>query len=738
MEIQYRLDLELLKVRRSFVGKKSYTPDATKEYFIESMKKIREYFTQNKSRHFLYNSLGYFDENKTDYVSYSFNGKLDGYCQHLLRELTEQWIAKDGCLSIPRLFLDQKYFNENYKALFYSAKKKLRYPNINELIIINLNKYNWTPKGNIDFFKNPDKFLHYNYGRKLYLDFYKKGLNYKKGLDRNPLIGIFGKKPNNDILAQFNRLISVYLELAYFIQRSNKFFYFIKPQSFHKEYNGVLLLGLTEELSPDELSEWENVTHKILSEIAVKKIESSRKKLRESAIKAAISQYMCRNLSHNLGSHSIPQFNQKLSDNIDREQNWLHSELFKIKGYNEYIQGRMEFLAEFSSNAFTEFYLEYSFSNICQKLQESLSSTTQPKTGEFEIVFKGMIDSLTDDTLGILIGKIPTGAEVVDIRGDNLGMQALYILIENVIRNLYKHSKPFLLDRKPHLVFDIQISEPIDSLISPNFYAIDIIDRHGSSNKKERKSIFVKKKNSSEEIKINPTIEKINRLIRQEILNPKDNLLREEGWGLLEMKSAAAYLSGLSLDYIDSKYEKDNHINVNGAIFPYPLEASFYDKNLKPTESDKTKNIGFRFYLPKTKFCLIDKAPPINELEHRKLGVEYGSKAGGRHKFYISDNPEQAKQFINQRFVKLNSFSDLIKDLSKDTETNFKSAVWHKYLNGIYDLTGKELYYARDKTVKRVINPSVAIAYDVHGNNIDLNGTNSSTFSPEQLLPPGK
>lgn len=449
------------------------------------------------------------------------------------------------------------------------------------------------------------------------------------------------------------------------------------------------------------------------------------------ATKSAISQYMCRNLSHNLGSHSIPQFNLKLDQMIREKQYWSSNDLYQIRGFNEYIQGRMEFLAEFSSNNFSELYIEHSFKKIVENLVFSMNKIGE-KRGEYEIVFKGMVDSFVSENVTISINDIPTGNELVDIRGDNLGIQAFYIIIENVIRNLYKHSNKIVDRGRSYIEFGIKIFDfNPDGEVGANYYTVDIFDKHGKVN--EEKWI--------DEDKAQKLIKHINDLISQSILKEDDNTLREEGWGLLEMKSAAAYLSGMPDYAIDTKLasfrddtiQYKEHIKIDGVVYPYPLKAFFFEGN-----NDSSKNIAYRFYLPKTKFCLIDNPAPHNEFVLNELGIEFGKNCGSRHNFFISDNESLIDNFINQRSVRFSGLESLINNLSKSNLVEFKKAVWSKYLSRYPELESKELFYATDSSPKIVYSPGNSIVFDNHQKNITCNSINSMHFNSEYLLPPGK
>jgi len=101
-----------------------------------------------------------------------------------------------------------------------------------------------------------------------------------------------------------------YKQLAdkYSDKNSNNDFlvHFIKASAFKSEYNILLSLATNRHLEEDELVFIDLLIHRIVSETAVEKareVQRSAKDVIQHATRAAISQVLARNMSHNIGSH---------------------------------------------------------------------------------------------------------------------------------------------------------------------------------------------------------------------------------------------------------------------------------------------------------------------------------------------------------------------------------------------------------------------------------------------------
>ena len=186
------------------------------------------------------------------------------------------------------------------------------------------------------------------------------------------------------------------------------------------------------------------------------------------------------------------------------------------------------------------------------------------------------------------------------IPNDVLGNQAFYVIIENIIRNVAKHGS------SNEVSFEIKIDEAEEHLkeyltnkkrsdVHPHeLYAVSIIIR--PSNEKNEKSNHITHKKKTIIIdnykKEHPTdttenVDKIteakevhwiafeqNEIINRSILHKDTGQLRQGGWGILEMETAAAYLRKIPKEDIEgdeyevklfsgSSFDNDTFFNEN-------------------------------------------------------------------------------------------------------------------------------------------------------------------------------
>lgn len=481
-------------------------------------------------------------------------------------------------------------------------------------------------------------------------------------------------------------------------------------------YSSAIWIGFDKKIDFDIINSsskrllFETLLERFLWEYSLNTIASE---LQESTIrhatKSAIAAVMCRNMSHNIGSHPIPQFNEKIED-LKRVNNisfWLDI-ADKIIGYNKHLQERMEFVADISATTQSHIYIEYDFANICEQIRLGIS-------GDMEIIMKGLIDSYVGTDVLQLAIDIPDENFPIDLRGDNMGLQAIHVIIENIIRNTYKHSNPILNGDEKQIRLSIKISElEINSAFVNDYYFVDIFDLHGDANPKRDFS----------------TLEHINNLINQSILDKDTKGLRDEGWGLLEMKAAAAYLIGFPFEKIDEEFK--DFINIDNIDYPYPITAGFYNKEGLTTDPN-CKNLGYRFYLPKPKFCLIDEQISFQVSDElRKEGIEIGKISGGRHRFFVTENENQ--KFNNQRVAIADNF--IVQMLNQKNIYLFKQKVWENYIEKKYgkETLNKKLFRATMNNDYTINEPLESIIFDTHGEHILNNEIISANFSRENLF----
>jgi hypothetical protein len=135
--------------------------------------------------------------------------------------------------------------------------------------------------------------------------------------------------------------------------------HFIKPSIIEFDYNLLLSLATTKQLSEDQLAIVNLYMHRIVSQTATEKVQEALK----HATRAAISQVMARNMSHNIGSHvmnhliegrqimeielskQINQVNSYVSGCFNLSEEEL-SVSCQLANFNHYIKCRMDYLSE--------------------------------------------------------------------------------------------------------------------------------------------------------------------------------------------------------------------------------------------------------------------------------------------------------------------------------------------------------------------------------------------------------
>jgi len=210
------------------------------------------------------------------------------------------------------------------------------------------------------------------------------------------------------------------------------------------------------------------------------------------ARKSAFAEVNARTTSHNTGSHIMT--------------NDLHKEKEDdILQFHNYLRQRMVYNSDITSGI-TSFEVEYKITDILDGFSK------------LEIV-KKFVSGYENKTFN-RFDKDGFSNEKVSLPNGVLGLQALYIIFENIIRNYFKH-----VGKTNELVVQVKLKENTD-----NHICLMLTD------------------NSVPDTK---TLNNIKRLTELPILE-KDNKLRQSGLGLLEMKGAACYLNKIPIKQIDN------------------------------------------------------------------------------------------------------------------------------------------------------------------------------------------
>lgn len=232
---------------------------------------------------------------------------------------------------------------------------------------------------------------------------------------------------------------------------------------------------------------------------------------------------------------------------VDVNNNTTKEELARV--FNDYLKKRMDFVADVAtSNKALLNSNKYLFADIFRGFERNLLLLQNISGKEDKFSYQFQFQYCDEDTTSnyyhydddhnlVLENGIPVKNNdfidpIVAVPNDVLGSQAFYIILENIIRNTAKHSG------SGNVVFTIKVED----LKEDDFYRITVFDNvafsgeDGEEKAKKLKKLVVDR----------------NISIAQEVLD-EHNEIRTAGWGTIEIKLAACYLSGLDMLEMDNK-----------------------------------------------------------------------------------------------------------------------------------------------------------------------------------------
>ncbi|MDR1583056.1 MAG: hypothetical protein LBS55_07350 [Prevotellaceae bacterium] len=402
------------------------------------------------------------------------------------------------------------------------------------------------------------------------------------------------------------------------------------------------------------------------------------------ATRAAVSQVMVRNLSHNIGSHTFSNlienniytnlankittdpitYKSDIIDNLDKDN--------QLAYFNQYLKSRMDYLSEVTFGVSNTLTTKRFYNDVFLELDRVrllLNYISGISDFKYRFVLKYNDKKLTKDN--DISMAFPS---------DVLGCQAFYNIIENIIRNTAKHTNKSNQPIKEFTIHfkDIQnIPENNDNF--QQYYQVEIDDGIALKEiemctKTDKELIdFIKASNTfaskwdelqdddgntislTSKIEI-PKIECLvirqNSRLNNSIID-KDNKLRNHSLGLLEMEASAAFLRQIDIPEIESEkynlfaneeYYNNHHDSVTGTEHQLNIIKAF-----------KTENnaLGYRFFIKKPQEFLFVGDWGIGVKTKTKLmnqGIWFKSEDGLKedlrkgtafaHRFVISTEPE--------------------------------------------------------------------------------------------------
>lgn len=403
----------------------------------------------------------------------------------------------------------------------------------------------------------------------------------------------------------------------------------------------------------------------------------SNKEIKKQATRAAISQVMARNTSHNIGAHVMNKLIGDLSSlalldfskitelnyqsTYEKDLRKLHSDietginkdpdlssltngqrekvlkhkilLAQIALFNNYVKCRMDYLADISFGTPLMQTNKYAYEDLFKELDkvrlllEHISGLDRFK---YEIQFtrngkrfkaSKKPDITNDDGTPTEDLEATEDDLLVAIPNDILGTQAFYNILENIIRNTAKHSDKSKHDEKIPIVFTVNfIDENSDKKntdiedILNGFIAVEVYD---DIEVKETITDETQKNEYKEKVG-NELINKIDWLVysQNKKLNEDilhENKLRSSSLGLVEMDASAAYLRKRDVGLIN-----DDKYNIeHNDSWRNNAAFKYYLKAF-----NKDNHLAYRFFLHRPAVVLVvTDANCTNKDKLKKEGI---------------------------------------------------------------------------------------------------------------------
>ena len=326
---------------------------------------------------------------------------------------------------------------------------------------------------------------------------------------------------------------------------------------------------------------------------------------RRAALRSAVSAIMGRNMSHNIGSHVIARYAAIAhAPKEQREQGTglKRGEIDHRTVFFQYLQKRMDFIAEVSTSdkpnwsqplGLVKVLDALNFDKEKERINKTTSTVFDPKpillsyiTGKEGINASVCIDEHTKEYF-----NCPSG---------DVGVHALYVILENIIRNSARHNTK--KDSEGELN-EVKLKVEVIDSDHPELLKLEITDCQTEELE------ITDCQTEEEEESGKPLDEHINGIIQNEPFLNEDGSPNSKYWGIREMQICAQHLRGLSLSELETPLsqilsnlaaveEEQTHTEGDGDDTPRVLEAFIKEENDKP-------RLVYRLYLQRPKLCAI-------------------------------------------------------------------------------------------------------------------------------------
>jgi len=347
----------------------------------------------------------------------------------------------------------------------------------------------------------------------------------------------------------------------------------------------------------------------------------------QKALRSAVSAIMGRNMSHNIGSHVLARYSNAVGRVGEQRTNpnggGAPEDSALARGVEDhravflrYLQRRMDFTAEVSTSEKSFWSQSLSLCVVLSALNledEKIRINKQEDSEERELEFEPILLSFITGKEGIKasvdIGGMKRNDPFFSCPGGEIGAHALYVILENIIRNSARHNTNI----DGNLV-SLRV-EVEDAEQDPNLWKVTIIDCQSTAD-------------------VSKNVRKINRIINEEPILNHDGSPNQKFWGIREIQICAHYLRNFNMS------------DLEGTSYDPPVlkACEYYDA------ATTTSCLSYVIYLQRAKLCALicrqdtldEKINNADPLLNKKL------ESAGIQLFSSVDN---AKQLQGYSFV---------------------------------------------------------------------------------------
>lgn len=323
---------------------------------------------------------------------------------------------------------------------------------------------------------------------------------------------------------------------------------------------------------------------------------------------------------HNQGSHVLSRLSFALPH---CEGDETHEQL--SKRFFDYSRTRQSYLLSLLSSV--QIGETKSIDKIIDKFNKNRYST---------YYISGVTDLIPK--IGLKVNIAELNDVWLSIPNGEIGVHAIYNIIENIVRNTAKHAQIATNDT---FCFTIEIDEGTAMLESVTHHPDSSLATREKEIWHTLSSMYAVTIHENIEYsysEISEIVENINLLLSAPIVDKSTLLLREMGWGLIEMETAAAYLRYLTKDVIDRE-EYTPYIKLEPKAGWEKMNVPLL-KAIAHKRDNGKYNLAFLFFVHKPKFALIitdnaELSAILSQPTYQNYGIEVipSAKIGFNHPY---------------------------------------------------------------------------------------------------------